>query len=472
MNMGGVHAGTVNEVLRRKLESLKKDQRIGGRNAVMMQNQRIPRKKFVEGEHYIQIIPAIIALPFNPTDLSDDSYSNENKFLFKNMSAYAGVKLLLEMIEGDPALATFVSDWVGIPVDNLKVVDDKIPEEVLTAFKIYRTADITSYPVQKFNFSDPAFKFGRSYRLTCDIDAKGEPVVEDSSKIPLAIKLWKMETALISAENKIRSDEYAADATRSQKELDQANKAAWKNRLISNPYYFGVVRSVVISADRQMAPSDESVSTLNNAVNFMTSENYFGINRNFLRESIEEKAGSKKDRYFDFFAFGVECSSKTKPEESIAEVARRTKKAMLSSEEDFTQQLSTFEAKYRAYRDEPSFWKEELLLNSVFAFGTISDELLLRKMKDDISIYTKAMHTQEIAAGYSSLIGQIDSMLSSELLMLNASGENKSVGLTAEELNPDVNVGMTNSEEAVMLGDNSDGETDISELRTLLQSES
>ena len=443
----------------------------GGRNAVMAARQQIPKKKFVEGECYIQIMPAILAVPFNPADLSDASYNMERRFLFKGMSAYAGVKLLKDIMRSDPALASGIATIMGVGVEMFQLEDPEVSEKVQTLFMRYRTVDVVSYPVQRMKFNDPAFKWGRRFRVDVELDGQGDVIPEEGKELPLSVRMFQMETALIAAQNKLRNQAYENGELkdRTEKEIEAANKAAWKNRLIGSPFSYGVVRSVIIACDRDFTPSDETVTAMKNAANYFTFEQYTGINGKFLKEEIEDKAGSRRDRYFDFFAVRVECKYKQKPDETLLETVARTTRALCSIEEDFTQQLTDFVPKFRAYRDEPTFWKPEIMTKSVRDFHSIDDNVLLQRMKDDISHYNDVLRTKEIAEQFASLITAIDSQLGTELLMLNETGDARAVGLTAADLEeaPKDSVPDTTITEALDNGDM--GMPDLEQLGRLLQ---
>lgn len=436
MNMPNMDTKGKDKVTEDRLKALRDMQhRGGGRNAVMAQRMTIPKKKFIEGEAYIQIMPAILAVPFNPTDMADESYNNEVRFLFKGMSAYAGALELKALLSRDDETATAAAAAFGVEVKMLELDTEGVSPELLSILKRYRTVDITSYPVQKMKFSDPAFKFGRSYLANIDLDPNNDPVLGDD--IPLSIRLWQMETSLVATQVKMRAqlyDEGGELSDRPKKELEEETKAAWKNRLISNPYPFGVVRSVIIPTDREFTPVKESVTSLLNASNYFTFECYTGINGKFLKEELEDKAGSKKDRYFDFFAVRVDCKTKQKPEETLLEVVGRTTRSLCGADEEFTESLPNFVEKYRAYRDEPSFWKPEILLKSVMNFRTIDDASLLQRMKDDISKYEIALKSKDIVTQFGSLLTRIDAQLGTELLMLSGGDELPAMGLTDEDL--------------------------------------
>lgn len=470
MDMSGVNSGGANKALDARVAHLCGLQKKGGgRNAITASKQQIPKKKFIEGECYIQIMPAILSLPFNPANYMDDEYNNESRFLFKNMSAYSGVKFLKALMVNDLDMAEYAAQIMGVDVSQFELSDPEVSPAVQAIFKRYRTVDITSYPVQKMKFSDPAFKFGRYYRVDVDLDGEGNPILDNLSEIPLSVRLYQMENALIATQNKLRTAEYESgeQTDRTTKELEEANKAAWKNRLIGNPHSFGVVRSVIIVTDREFSPTPEIVTAMGNAANYFPFENYTGINGNFVKEEIEAKAGSKKDRYFDFFAIRVECKSKMKPDETLLEVVTRTTRALCSADEEFTDKLVNFEDKYRAYRDEESFWKPEILEKSVINFRRIDDDTLLQRMQDDISRYQEALGAADVAEQFGALISTIDAQLGSKLLMMNEAGESRRVGLTEEDLAM-APKDVANDTILTLEGDTNSGGIDLEALTSLM----
>ena len=117
-------------------------QQNGGRNRLNSGKKVIPRKKFIEGETYIQIIPACLALPFNPSDLEDDSFNTDRRFIFAGMSVYAGILLLKGLMAQDEALAEYVADWLGVSVSNLNLDDlENVSEKEQSLYMKWRTAE-------------------------------------------------------------------------------------------------------------------------------------------------------------------------------------------------------------------------------------------------------------------------------------------------------------------------------------------
>jgi hypothetical protein len=215
-----------------------------------------------------------------------------------------------------------------------------------------------------------------------------------------------------------------ARATAPPKEMETEKKKVKDNRLIGKPRYQSVARIIVLPADnakgylnsKYNATLRESKGKLDKFT-FWTKINSNDINR------FNSVLGNEDDRHNNFVEVVLEVGDGDTPlqlsQNAVQTIANSATTAFGEDSamggEEKNKSMDLIERSYRTLRDNLDEWNPEILKSSVYEFKSISDDALLGKLNNDVTLYKSILAQPEVKTKWATLLKSMNYSLTQAL---------------------------------------------------------
>ena len=380
----------------------------------------IKKFKLDPDKQYTVLVPLELCLPFDPVTLSQEVFNQTNPLPLPG-SVDSAIKMLKQTAKANDAFADKLAEVLGVTVEGLKLDIDAVDSPTRLLFhKLSRIQFITGY-VQHMNTKRDKFPFGRNVGAEVVLDTDGN--ITDTQGV--GYRLYEMESAIISVEVQRVRDSYepgGENADRPAKEMENAIKQLWSDRLIGNPYqtaYCRVFAFTLANKDGELVQTD--VDAWNKTKKVSQFMRYMKLTREKM-DTIESVLCTRSDVNTDFIEVIVDVPkagdngkinyqsvnySTANRASSIFQIAEETGKP-INNIEGFTDE-------YIKLRDDDKLWNDDILKKSIIEYRIPSDSVMLAEMSNSLAVYEDAMKSADILQSYGDILGQINSNLQSAI---------------------------------------------------------
>jgi hypothetical protein len=382
----------------------------------------IKKFKYEPNTNWYLLFPLEMTLPFNPTDLTDETYSDANPFVLPGSVSIA-IKFLKGMMKDDDALHQKVLDVLRTDDEALHMEANECVD--MTEGRIWHKLCRVQYYVgwsQKLNDGTNSFPVS----IGCDVQLDDTGTVVGSKGV--GYTLYQLENALISIKVQATTEKYEQEG-RSDTDLSDTIKALWQNRIIKNPTPVAFSHIFFIKGKNDEGNvSTDFINSWEQSQRLSEHEGYIRYTTKF-NDAIAAKIGSKKfDNNLDF----IETALKI-PKEDAADKAKIYRDAVLvtcaKSVSIFDEDngngecVKDFAEHVAEYISDTTAWNTESFKRSIRELQKRSDSDLLASMKNAIKIYEDALKNEKILADYGSVLESIDANITASIAESILDGE-------------------------------------------------
>lgn len=365
--------------------------------------KRVVRSKLVSDLCYRQILPLQFTLPFNPFDPTDENFNNDVVYQMEG-SAHTGATmfkyLLGEAVKNDDQVfINTVLDRMGLDLDLFNFKTEELTPIEEKALWSYRQPLVWIRPVIATQFSNRRTPYPAIRAIRCAFDEDGNPIDDENNDISLT--LYRIETQMIVNEIEDLEKTFEPDginARLSEKQKKDQLKAPWKDRLISKPFLKYAYRFLEIPHDRQEQNPDKDSMSRYDKGDFFSMERIKLCGRKTIDAFIAD-LGTKKDVNFDYLEYMVSNPHVPKDKENQKGMFARDIQSHIAGGDDHIVDCpdwSEFQTKYRAYRDNPEFFTDKIIRDSLYEFNFIESDSLVQLFTNDLSKYDKWLNNDKV----------------------------------------------------------------------------
>lgn len=431
---------------------------------------RLSRHGMISDEFSRRIYPLDFTLPFNPWDLSDDTYDAEFRFIFPG-SATSGFLALKAMMKESPELTAKVAKMAGVAADTFDVDSQEVTTEEFKAIQRWRMPKSFSELCFATQFSDRKNPiFPTLFRADCTLDEDGN--VDEKQEYGVFWDLYKIESECLSRKAAAIRESYESgdNSHRSSKDRGEELKKLWNGRLISRPYWKYAVRYLHIVCDSQTFEPEKAAMEAWKDGKIVDLDCIKLTGMTFL-ESLNSRVGTPRDVHMDYIEMEYQNPTIPKSDEhKKGAYANQVTKAQVSPSESVTNPtggvatgrkiLTDFDTIYREYLDDPKMWDFSVIRANVREFGTISDEALISRFQTDLSAYADVMSSAAISQAFENSRIETSKVLTDELMRKALAGETKTEVLPKDRVDQQDIKKLQEEEEAVADTSTRPAETD------------
>lgn len=366
--------------------------------------KRIARSKLVSDLCYRQIVPLQFTLPFNPFNPSDEGFNQEVVFQMEG-SAYTGAAmfkyLLGEAVKNDDReFLDVVEDRMGIDIDTFDFKVENLTPVEEKALWSYRQPVAWIRPVIATQFSNRRVPYPSIRAVRCEFDEDGNPVYESENN-DISLTLYRIETQMIVKEIEELEKTFEPGGVNShlsdKVKKDQVS-AFWKERLISKPFLKYAFRFLEIPYLKQEQTPDKEAATLYEKGDFFSMERIKLCGRKTIDAFIGD-IGSKKDTNFDYLEYMYVNPHIPKDKENQKGAFTRDIQCHIAGRDDRIIECEGWEGfqdKYRVYRDNPEYFTDKIIFDSLTEFRYIESDSLVQLFTNDLGKYVRWMEDEQI----------------------------------------------------------------------------
>ena len=422
------------------LKKSKASSQISGGFGKMFRNQgRVTKFKMEKGSEQTLIIPLSIALPFNPFDLEDETFSKLNP-LFMAGSVEKAWEVLHQLCDLDESgyLKEELEGTIGSTIGDAEW--EMQGPELAALLKNVRKIDFKSDYTVKIDI--PSFnQFGTRRRIESTVDSAG--LVKYSG---LLYELSRLEQALIAPEMKELNDKlkkggelgHLTKQQKSAKRQEVASKAC-----LGRPGLFSCFRILHIPVQDNI-PSNEDAKMLATA-KLYDFEKWDKIDKDKM-EMYLSKLGGKYDKCPSYVEFRITVGN----EDNALQLYQNAQKTIAQAD-PLHEVVPEFYGEYLKYRDDDEHWKDETLLKSIPELKGIDDEELLTHYENNLSGYDLSLFSSDILNKFGEIIQKVSPSKYDEIV------EMVQQGLASDQVIPDDEVTALLGEEIL----DDDGNVDV-----------
>jgi len=242
---------------------------------------------------HIWIVPMMLQFPFNPLDLMDQTYSQENPYSAPGDPENVIILLKQAMREDDDLHKAYAS-YIGKTPDEYDISEDILTENDLAIFRKFRAPAQLSRDTQKVR-TDDAGQYGKEFLSRV---VKNEDGIDDSSKAEISVRLLDLETEICNE----KMAEYLADKKRSSLTNDEkeALTSLRRTKQITYPRKSGILLFLQYDCDtnKEQLKEPKAYADLNDILY------YVNCNEELLGK-VYKKINKKKDSNISYIMLKV-----------------------------------------------------------------------------------------------------------------------------------------------------------------------
>ena len=393
-----------------KEKSAKKSKISGGFAKMNARNGRIKKFKLEKNSELTLIIPLSLALPFNPLDMEDYSYSKNNPFFFE-CSVEKAWEYLKEICEVDESVKDELELAIGHDITDVEW--NMRGQELAHLLKNVRKIDFKSDYTVKIDLKGFNNDYPTRRVVQSEVDAAG--LVKFSGVL---YQISRLEQELIKPEMKALNEKLKKDGewghyTKKQKSIERS-KVAEKARL-GKPGLFSCYRILSIPVVENV-PSEEDKKTLGSS-NLTDFEVWSKISSENL-EMYLSKLGGKFDQMPSYVEFRITTGDHDNALELYTNAQRS-----VAQVEYLHEVVENFYPEYLRYRDDEEHWKDEDLIKSIPELGSVDENVFIQIYESSLSGYDNALFRTEVVEKFGDLIRKVSPQKYEEIVELVASGQ-------------------------------------------------
>ena len=419
-------------------------------NFMKQGGRRLKRDGVVPGTIGKRIYALAIRFPFNPMDTSDSRF-NRNAKWESPLSPETTVLALKAEMRKNEELHKFYAEKGGMTVEEYDVSGETLTEQDWKVFGSYRGLLHYSMRIVKSSLTGHG-KYGRKFLSKCKYDEDGNMVEKDDAQL-----IHELEVAIANQRVNEIKEEYktGSKAGKPEKDMQEEIKMVWKGTKMSQPYFAGTVRTLVIELNEDFE-IEKPGDILKEGIH--SYEHYAGGSKQMI-EKIGSVIGRKFDKNFNYIEVDIQypkCPDVDKDQEA-RESYQKKQENSTNPTMRISEAIEGFDEAYRDFRDNQDIFCEKIMLDSVFEYHAIDSSSLLEYYKTDLSDKKEYISEQALQT-YKDLIGRVDESLNEELLnkLLDEELPEQDIksledlAQGSEEM-PGYGIEVTNEDEAVVL---------------------
>lgn len=367
---------------------------------------KLTKRSMVSEETSQRVFPLDLTLPFNPADLTDDTYDVSYRYVMPNSVTTAWITFKA-MMAADPNLKLRAIKLMGLDESKIDFTSASLTPDEFAMIKRWRMPRSFSAPVFSTKFSnrkDP--KYSIMYMADCVMDEDGK--IDTDEDYGLFYKLHYIENACCAKAVEALRESFqpgGINAHRSEKERKDDEKDIWSERLISRPFYKYVLRYMHIVVDTQTNAVKSEIMDQWKAgkISDIEAVRLTGLD---AITALGKQIGGPKDVHADYIVFTYTLPEIPKGEKNLGPYAQKISMAITHPTDCATSApregdpdrayLTDFDVTYRAYLDDPTKWNDSVIKNSIREFNTISDAALLAQFELDIGKYQEFLKDESV----------------------------------------------------------------------------
>lgn len=401
--------------LAKYMKKSKAKSKISGGYGKMFRNEgRVTKFRLEKNSEQTLIIPLSIALPFNPFDLEDESFSKINPFFMPGSveRAWQVLKQLCEMEASDSGESELKYELESVIGSKIGAEEwDMKGAELAALLKSARKIDFKSDFTVKIDI--PSFnQFSTRRRIDSETDSAG--MVKYSG---LLYELSRLEQELIAPEMKELNDKLKkggelAHLTKQQKSIKRQEVAS--KACLGRPALFNCYRILHIPIVDNV-PSDEDKRLLSTA-KLYDFEKWDKIDKDRL-EMYLSKLGGRFDKCPSYVEYRISGGNEDNPLQ-LYQNAQKT----IAQADPLHEIVPEFYDEYLKYRDDDEHWKDETLLKSIPELKNIDDNELLTHYENNLNGYDLSLFRKEVVEKYGEVIQRVSPVKYEEIIELVQAG--------------------------------------------------
>ena len=396
--------------LQKYMKKSKASSKISGGYGKMFRNEgRVTKFKLERNSEQTLIIPLSIALPFNPFDLEDETYSKINPF-FMAGSVEKAWAVLHQVATINPELKDELESCIGARIGEAEW--EMQGQELCALLKAVRKIDFKSDYTVKIDI--PSFnQYSTRRRIDSTVDSAG--LVKYSG---LLYELSRLEQALIAPEmkelnEKLKKDGEWGHLTKQQKSAKRQEVAS--KACLGRPALFNCYRILHIPIVDNV-PSDEDRRLLSTA-KLYDFEKWDKIDKDRL-ELYLSKLGGKYDKCPSYVEFRIIGGN----EDNALQLFQNAQKSIAQAE-PLHEVVPEFYPEYLKYRDDDEHWKDETLLKSIPELKNIDDNELMTHYENNLQNYDLSLFRREVVEKFGDVIQRVSPTKYEEIVEMVTSGQ-------------------------------------------------
>lgn len=400
--------------LAKYMKKSKAKSKISGGYGKMFRNEgRVTKFKLEKNSEQTLIIPLSIALPFNPFDLEDESFSKINPFFMPGSveRAWQVLHQLCEM-EASEDSSDLISELEAVIGSKIGAEEWEMQGEALAGLlKSVRKIDFKSDFTVKIDI--PSFnQYSTRRRIDSETDSAG--MVRYSG---LLYELSRLEQELIAPEMKELNDKLKkggelSHLTKQQKSIKRQEVAS--KACLGRPALFNCYRILHIPIVDNV-PTAEDAKLLGTA-KLYDFEKWDKIDKDRL-EMYLSKLGGRFDKCPSYVEYRISGGN----EDSALQLYQNAQKTIAQAD-PLHEIVPEFYSEYLKYRDDDEHWKDETLLKSIPELKNIDDNELLTHYENNLMSYDLSLFRKEVIEKYGQVIQRVSPVKYEEIIDLVQAG--------------------------------------------------
>lgn len=381
--------------------------------------------------------PLEVAIPFNPTNLEDKSYSAANPFVMPG-TVVSAVTVLKKLAESNSDIKKELCTVMGTEENAINWGTEGITstEERMLWHKICRLSYITKY-TQKV-WKDLTKKFPAKVGFEPILDEDGEV----AGSVGLGWKLHQLENDLLNIKVQMLEDQFKPGGARENEPRDnfeKEKKALWEEKLIRNPYLESYTRVFAFPLVNTAEGSiDPKVAKAFNDNKKITDYQYIIKLTTADISTYETAFASKKTDIHDNVIEAQLVIPSEDPKDPMAIYKNQNRSnpnfanTAVSTDIDHIKPDVFYDA-YQNFMEDSDASSKELLEKSIWAFRRPTDAVLSSILSSNFKRYEDAAKTTSFLDKWSETIALIDVDLTNQIAESIMDGED-----TGKEIAPDI----------------------------------
>lgn len=372
----------------------------GGYRRMNASNAFIKKFKLAAGSTQTLIVPLHLAVPFNPMNPEDDTYSTMNPFIF-NSSVETAWQLLKELASKSKEVKDAVTTMIGEEVTEKHWV--MTGADLSKLLKPYRIVNPKGDYTIKVNIPSIS-EYEQRYAIKSATDADGLVHYEG-----LLYKLSCLEQEFIKPQMKELNDKFKeggelAHYSKKQKSTERQKIAA--QACIGRPAFFSVARILVIETSND-EPTKDVVNALKREP--LSSLEYWTALSKEKIEGFTSKLGGKYDCNPSYVEYKVSAGN----DDPMTRYSNANK--AVAEADQVKAYIENFEQMYQEYRNDQDLQDDKILIKSIRELQSLDDSILLEAYQTNLSNYDRSVFREEIVDNYLDVIREVNEELADEL---------------------------------------------------------
>ena len=372
----------------------------GGYRKMNASNSFIKKFKLAAGSTQTLIVPLHLAVPFNPMDPDDETYSTSNPFFIES-SVETAWSFLRELAKENKKVQDAVTSMIGEEVTDKHW--EMTGKDLAHLLKPYRTINAKGDYTIKVNI--PAIsEYEQRYAIDSVTDADGITRYEG-----LLYRLSCLEQEFIKPQMKELNEKFKeggelAHYSKKQKSTERQKIAA--QACISRPSFFPVIRVLVIETSND-EPTKDVVNALKREP-LSTLEYWTALSREKI-EGFTSKLGGKYDCNPSYVEYKISAGN----DDPLTRYSNANKS--VAEADQVKAYIEDFEKKYQEYRNDLDLQDDKVLIKSIRDLQKIEDNILLEAYQTNLANYDRSVFREEIVDAYIDTIREVNADLADEL---------------------------------------------------------